>query len=77
MTTSYPHRVVDGPYEITILHLQRPTGAVLRRPFQWVVVDTRDQRNRTGRATSGMWAINEARRALVELREQVGEAEAA
>lgn len=72
---TYPHRVVDGPYETTILHLQRP--AHMRQPFQWVVVDTRDRRNRTGRATSGMWAITEARRALVELREQVGETEAA
>lgn len=77
MTTSYPHRVVDGPYETTILHLQRPTGAVLRRPFQWVVSDTRDRRNRTGRSSSGMWAAHEARKALQELREQVGEAEAA
>ena len=73
--TSYPHRVVDGPYETTILHLKRPPH--MRLPFQWVVVDTRDRRNRTGRASSGMWAAHEARRALVDLREQVGEAEAA
>lgn len=54
----------DGPYETTILELAH--GGL--SPWKWTVIDTRDQRRRTGRARSEAWARHDAQTALDELR---------
>lgn len=63
----------DGPYDTTVSELAHG-----RLRFFWVVVDRRDKRTRSDRASTEEWAKHDARKALSELRAEVGEeAEAA
>lgn len=62
----------DGPYDTTVSEL---THGRLR--FYWVVVDQRDKRTDSGRASTEEWAKHDARTALAQLRAETGEAEAA
>lgn len=54
----------DGPYETTIFEIRNGPRSL----FRWTVVDTRDQRTRTGRSRSEEWARHDAQTALDELR---------